>query len=76
MIKSKRLLKQKKISHGFFNKNGGKSKGIYKSLNCGPGSKDKKTNIIKNLNKNKTMNFRRAGKQILQLSQRLLARWR
>ena len=26
MIKSKKLLKQKKISHGFFNKNGGKSK--------------------------------------------------
>ena len=41
MIISKRLLKQKKISHGFFNRNGGKSNGIYKSLNCGPGSNDK-----------------------------------
>ncbi|MDC3257303.1 peptidoglycan editing factor PgeF [Candidatus Pelagibacter sp.] len=37
------------ISHGFFNKNGGVSKGIYKSLNCGTGSKDKVANIKKNL---------------------------
>jgi YfiH family protein len=42
-------LKQKKISHGFFNKNGGKSKGIYKSLNCGLGSNDKRNNVKKNL---------------------------
>ena len=43
MIKSKKLSKNlRNISHGFFNSNGGKSKGIYKSLNCGPGSKDKK----------------------------------
>ena len=28
---------------------GGKSKGIYKSLNCGIGSKDKKRNVKKNL---------------------------
>ena len=37
------------IKHGFFNRNGGKSTGIYKSLNCGPGSSDKKNNIKKNL---------------------------
>ncbi len=49
MLTSKKLLKQKNISHGFFNRNGGKSKGIYKSLNCGPGSNDKKTNISQNL---------------------------
>ncbi len=49
MLKSKKLLKQKKISHGFFNKIGGKSNGIYKSLNCGPGSNDEKTKINKNL---------------------------
>ena len=42
MFFSKKLSKFEKISHGFFNRNGGKSKGIYKSLNCGPGSKDKK----------------------------------
>ena len=49
MIKSKKLLKQKKISHGFFNRNGGKSCGIYKSLNCGLGSNDKKNKIRANL---------------------------
>ena len=49
MITSKKLLKQKKISHGFFNKIGGKSSGIYKSLNCGLGSNDKKNKVEKNL---------------------------
>ncbi len=49
MIQSKKLLKFKKINHGFFNRNKGSSKGIYKSLNCGPGSKDKKKSIQKNL---------------------------
>ncbi len=50
MIISKKLSKFKKIRHGFFNRDGGKSIGIYKSLNCGPGSGDKKKNVIKNLN--------------------------
>ena len=50
MIISKKLSKFKKIKHGFFNKSGGKSNGIYKSLNCGHGSRDKKKNIVKNLN--------------------------
>ena len=49
MITSKRLLREKKISHGFFNRNGGKSCGIYKSLNCGLGSNDKKNKIRANL---------------------------
>ena len=49
MITSKKLSKQRKISHGFFNRNGGKSNGIYTSLNCGPGSNDKKTKIKNNL---------------------------
>ena len=49
MIKSKLLRQFKNISHGFFDRNGGKSKGIYCSLNCGPGSQDKKINIKKNL---------------------------
>ena len=49
MITSKNLLKQKNICHGFFNKNGGRSNGIYKSLNCGPGSNDKKNKIKENL---------------------------
>jgi len=49
LIISKKLSKQKNIVHGFFDKTGGISKGIYKSLNCGPGSSDKKNNIKKNL---------------------------
>ncbi len=50
MIQSKKLQKFNNINHGFFNRLGGVSSGIYKSLNCGIGSKDKKKNIIKNLN--------------------------
>ena len=42
MIKSKILKNYTHISHGFFNSLGGYSKGIYKSLNCGIGSNDKK----------------------------------
>ena len=49
MIYSKKLLRQKKITHGFFNRSGGRSKGIYKSLNCGLGSNDKKNIIKENL---------------------------
>ena len=49
MIKSKKLTEFKNIKHAFFNKLGGKSTGIYKSLNCGPGSTDNKKNIFKNL---------------------------
>ena len=49
MIKSKKLSKFKEIKHGFFNKQGGKSKGIYKSLNCGIGSRDAKKNVKRNL---------------------------
>ena len=49
MIRSKKLSKIKNIKHGFFNKTGGKSKKIYSSLNCGPGSKDDASSIKKNL---------------------------
>ena len=49
MIKSKKLLKIKNLKHAFFNSKGGISKDIYKSLNCGPGSNDKSSNIKKNL---------------------------
>ena len=49
MFFSKKLSKYRNISHGFFNSNGGKSNGIYKSLNCGPGSNDKKNKVLKNL---------------------------
>ena len=49
MIKSKKLKKIKYLKHGFFNRIGGKSKNIFKSLNCGPGSKDLPSNVKKNL---------------------------
>ena len=49
MIKSKKLSKIKDLKHGFFNSIGGKSKNIYKSLNCGSGSNDNKLNVKKNL---------------------------
>ncbi len=49
MIKSKKLLKFQQINHGFFDKKGGKSTGIYKSLNCGIGSSDSKKNVLNNL---------------------------
>ncbi len=50
MFYSNNLKKIKKIRHCFFSKKQGFSKGIYKSLNCGRGSKDKKIYISKNLN--------------------------
>jgi polyphenol oxidase len=50
MFYSKKLKKLKQIRHCFFSKKNGFSKGIYKSLNCGRGSKDDKNNINKNLN--------------------------
>ena len=37
------------MKHAFFNRMGGKSQGIYKSLNCGLGSFDKQKNIVNNL---------------------------
>ena len=49
MIKSKELTKIKNLKHGFFNSIGGKSKNVYKSLNCGPGSNDLPSNVEKNL---------------------------
>ena len=49
MIKSKKLQKIKNLQHGFFNRQGGVSKGIYKSLNCGLGSNDNKKDVKENL---------------------------
>jgi YfiH family protein len=49
VIRSKKLSKFKSIKHAFFNKLGGKSTGIFKSLNCGSGSSDKKKNVLENL---------------------------
>ena len=49
MIKSKKLTKIENLKHGFFNSLGGNSINIYKSLNCGQGSKDLSSNVKKNL---------------------------
>tara|TARA_B100000963_G_scaffold9443_1_gene7407 strand:- start:821 stop:1573 length:753 start_codon:yes stop_codon:yes gene_type:complete len=49
MFYSKKLKKLRQIKHCFFSRKNGYSKGIYKGLNCGRGSKDKKNNINKNL---------------------------
>ena len=49
MFYSKNLKKLKNINHCFFSRRNGFSKGIYKSLNCGRGSRDNKQNISKNL---------------------------
>ena len=49
MFYSKKFKKFNKVKHCFFSRKGGFSKGIYRSLNCGKGSKDNKKNIFKNL---------------------------
>ncbi len=49
MFFSTKLKKFKEIKHCFFSKKGGYSSGVYKSLNCGQGSRDKKSNVEKNL---------------------------
>jgi len=49
LIISKKLKKFNNIKHGFFSRKGGVSSGIYRSLNCGIGSHDKKKNVLKNL---------------------------
>ena len=46
MFYSKKFKKFKNIKHCFFSRKGGFSKGIYHSLNCGKGSKDKKKNVF------------------------------
>ena len=49
MFYSRKLKKIKQIEHFFFSRKNGFSKGIYKGLNCGKGSNDKKGNVKKNL---------------------------
>ncbi len=46
---SKKFKKIKQIKHCFFSRKGGFSSGIYKSLNCGNGSKDSKKSVQRNL---------------------------
>ncbi len=48
MLKAKPLDVLTHIRHGFFTREGGMSKGIYASLNCGYGSNDDKTAVREN----------------------------
>ncbi len=68
MIKSKKLSRIKNIKHGFFNSKGGISKNIYESLNCGLGSKDKSSNVRKNLELVRKQ-IKRSAKDIFLLNQ-------
>ena len=49
MFFSKKLQKFKNLSHCFFSRKNGFSKGYYESLNCGLRSGDEKANVLKNL---------------------------
>lgn len=42
------LLESRDVRHGFFTRKGGVSKGVYESLNCGPGSNDDRKNVFEN----------------------------
>ena len=49
LIRSKKLLKFKTIEHAFFSRLDKKSVGMFRSLNCRPGSSDNKKTILENL---------------------------
>ena len=60
MFYSNKFRKFKNIKHCFFSRKNGFSRGIYRGLNCGKGSKDKQSNISKNLDLvSKKMNVNR-----------------
>ncbi|MDA5194776.1 peptidoglycan editing factor PgeF [Govanella unica] len=42
------LLEHPKLRHGFFTRQGGISRGVYTSLNCGPGSADDPAHVVEN----------------------------
>ncbi|MFL2882909.1 MAG: peptidoglycan editing factor PgeF [Pelagibacteraceae bacterium] len=60
MFYSKKLNEFNNLRHCFFSRKNGFSNDIYKSLNCGLGSNDKKENILKNLDfVSKSMNVKK-----------------
>ena len=68
MFFSDRLKNISNLSHCFFSRKNGVSKGIYESLNCGLGSGDDKKNVIQNINiVSKKMNYKK--KLIVTLNQ-------
>ncbi len=68
MFYSNNLKKNNQIQHCFFSRNNGNSQGIYESLNCGIGSKDKKENVQKNLEL-VAKNFQMQKKQLILMNQ-------
>jgi copper oxidase (laccase) domain-containing protein len=48
VLHSDNLEKLPGVAHGFFGRKGGVSRGIYESLNCGPGSADDTAHVIEN----------------------------
>ena len=60
------------IAHGFFGRTGGVSKGIFASLNCGPGSGDARTDVIEN--RRRVAEALAPGAALLTLSIRSIAR--
>ena len=68
MFYSDNLKKNKDIEHCFFSRKNGISKGIYKSLNCGVGSQDKKEDVQKNLEV-VAKNFKIEKKQLILMNQ-------
>ena len=77
MFYSNKFKKFSKIKHCFFSKKGGYSTGIYKSLNCGEGSKDNKKKINNNLkliakkmkikNNNLVLMYHTHGKRVVEI---------
>ena len=49
IFKSNSFSKNSNILHAFFSRKNGTSKGIYGTLNCGLGSKDKKKHVYQNI---------------------------
>jgi YfiH family protein len=47
-IQANALAAMPNLSHGFFTRQGGRSSGIYASLNCGVGSKDERAHVLAN----------------------------
>ena len=68
MFYSENLKKFNQIQHCFFSRKNGNSLGIYKSLNCGIGSKDDKDKIKKNLDL-VANNFKIKIKQLVLMNQ-------
>jgi YfiH family protein len=55
------------VAHGFFGRRGGVSKGVYESLNCGPGSGDARPAVMEN--RKRAMESLSPGSQLVTLYQ-------